>query len=42
MDPAGFINDDVMRNIFVTRDEKKGTEGKKTSNEYGPVTSEFP
>ena len=32
MDPARFTNDDVMRNIFVTRDENKGTEGKKTSN----------
>ena len=32
MDPAGFTNDDVMRNISVTRDEDRGTEKKKTSN----------
>ncbi len=32
MDPAGFTNDDVFRNIFVTRDGVKHTKGKKTSN----------
>jgi len=32
MDPAGFTNDDVFRNIFVTRDGVKHKKGKKTSN----------
>ena len=32
MDLACFTNYDVLRNVFVTRDENKGPEGKKPSN----------
>jgi hypothetical protein len=42
VDPTGFTNDDVMRNIFVTNEMKRVKKPREQLIAYGPVTSEFP